>query len=122
MQAGRLRYRVTIDRRVDAQDADGDTVTTWVPLAGIPVEGLPAEIVPLSARELLAAGATQSEEIDRITIRWTAGITDGITTAMRVRRLDDGRLYNIRGAPADNRSGREWITIVGSCGPQSYAS
>ena len=35
---------------------------------------------------------------------------------MRIRRLDDGRVYNIAGIVEDNCSGREWITLPVSQG------
>lgn len=103
MRAGRLRHRVAIEQRVETPDTDGDLITSWTLIA----DEVPAEIVPLSARELMAAQATQSEVSVRITIRWRAGLKAN----MRVRRLDDGRVYNVAGIVEDNCSGREWITL-----------
>ena len=108
MQGGRLRHRVAIEQRVETPDVNGDLVTSWAPVA----DEVPAEIVPLSARELMAAQATQSEVSARITIRWRSGLK----ASMRIRRLDDGRVYNIAGIVEDNCSGREWITLPVSQG------
>lgn len=103
MPAGRYRHRVDIDRRIDTPLPDGGIDTTWVLFA----ERVPAEIAPLSAKELVVAQATQSEATTRITIPWMPGMLP----TMRIRRRDDGRVYNIAGVVEDNRSGREWITL-----------
>lgn len=113
MQAGRLRYQVAIDHCVITRDADGDPVERWYVFAN----NIPADIVPLSARELMAAAATQSEVTANIKIRWLPGLK----ASMRVRRLDDGRYYNIAGAIEDNRTGRQWMTLPASTGLESYA-
>jgi SPP1 family predicted phage head-tail adaptor len=104
VRAGNLRWLVTIEQRSDSTNGQGNTVTTWIPFAA----DVPAEITPLSASELLAAAATQSDVTTRIVIRYMAGITP----SMRVRRQDDGRVYNIAAPIEDNRSGREWLTIA----------
>lgn len=102
MQAGLLRHLVTIEQRADAPDANGDVVTTWTTFAA----NVPAQVEPLSARELVAAQATQSQISATVTIRYLAGIT----SAMRLRRAD-GRIYNIAGIVEDHGSGRAWVTI-----------
>jgi len=104
VQAGRLRHRVVIEDRAETRDADGDPLpVTWSTFA----DKVPAEIAPLSARDLVAAQAAQSEVSVRITIRWLPGLK----ARMRIRDLVEGTVYNIAGTIADNRSGREWITI-----------
>lgn len=103
--AGTLRDRVTIEGPTQTQDpVTGDITTSWGSFAA----GIPANIQPLSAREFIAAGAIQGDMQAKIIIRWQAGITD----SMRV--VDDalGTIYNIRGVLADNRTGREWITLI----------
>ena len=113
MRGGRLRHRVIIEAQREVRNADGDVVgIAWETFltehddAGNEI-GVAAEIAPLSARELMAAQATQSEVSAKITIR----SAPGVSADMRVRRLDDGRVYNIAGVIEDNRSGREWITL-----------
>lgn len=103
-RAGRLRHYIAIDQRIDTPDADGDIVTTWLTL----ITNVPAEIAPLSAREMIAAEATQSEVSARITIRYFSGLD----ASMRIRRLDDDRIYNIIGIIEDPESGREWMTLL----------
>jgi SPP1 family predicted phage head-tail adaptor len=108
LQAGRLRHWVALERKQQAQDAAGDITESWVAVA----DRLPAEIAPLSAKEFMAAQAMRSAVDARITIRWRAGVTG----AMRFRNLEDGTVYNIAGAIADNQSGREWLTVPVSSG------
>lgn len=104
MQAGRLRHRVAIERRIEVRDAGGDLVRVdWE----VVKPSVPVEILPLSARELVAAQAEQSEVSVRVVMRWMPGLD----ASMRLRRLDDSRVYNIAGKVEDNRSGREWITV-----------
>ena len=101
MRAGCLRHHITIERRVETQDDDGDPVVTWETFAA----NVPAEVMPMSAKELMAAQAMQSEQVARIKIRWM----DGLDASMRITY--DGKRYNIAGFVPDPRSGREWITI-----------
>ena len=101
MDAGRLRHRVDIERRVDAQDTSGDLETTWVPFA----TSVPAAIEPVSARELVAASAVQSKVIARITIRYRAGLD----ASMRIKH--GSRIYNPEGFLADKDSGLNYLTI-----------
>ena len=106
MQAGRLRHRVTIQEPVKSQDPETgavingwrDVVTTW------------AEITDLSAREFIAAQAVNSSITTRIVIRFRRGVTS------RNRIVHQGVIYNIAGALADNKSGKEYLTIPCSMG------
>lgn len=101
MEAGRLRHRLTLQKRVETQDQTTGHIThSWAN-----VRSLWGEIVPLSAREYVAAQTLQSEIVCRITIRYC---TD-ITTKMRL--VHNGRMYNIEGVLADDKSGREYITL-----------
>lgn len=103
MRAGKLRIPVAIDRNCASRDDSGSVVPKWVPF----IAECWASIEPLSAREFIAAQSLHTEVSCRITVRWQPGITG----AMRVRRLDDGRVYAIVAPLEDNHSGREWITL-----------
>lgn len=108
MQAGELRQRIALEQQVQAQDpATGDISVTWALVATVW-----ANVQPLSAREFIAAQATQAQVDTKITLRYR----DGITAAMRARELSRGTLYNINGVLPDNVSGREWVTLVCSSG------
>lgn len=100
LHAGRLRHRVTIERRITTQDSNGDVVVEWEPL----VENEPAAIEPLSVRDFIASQAVQSEITTRITIRHRAGLTSD----MRIRHGDT--IYNPQGWLADPDSGLEYLT------------
>lgn len=101
MDPGKLRHRITIQRKEQTQNPNtGAMTTTWATVATVW-----AAVEPLSAREFIAAQAVQSDVSVRITMRYRTGIT----SAMRL--LHDGKTYNITGVLADKASGREYITL-----------
>ena len=106
MQAGKLRHRITLQKPVKTQSAStGAVINTWEDVAV-----LWADVVDLSAREFIAAQAAQSEITTRITVRHR----DDVTSKHRI--LFGGRVYNIHGALADDKSGREYLTLPCSQG------
>ncbi|WP_318594326.1 phage head closure protein [Enterobacter kobei] len=101
MQAGKLRHRVTIQEPVMVQNSETGAVNkTWLDVATVW-----AEVSPLSAREFIAAQASQGEITTRITIRFRTGIT------RKHRILFRGGIYNIEGVLPDPDSGREYLTL-----------
>lgn len=105
MQAGRLRHRVTIQQYTHAKDLDsGEWVKHWADYATVW-----AEIVPLSAREFIAAQATQSKVTGRVTIRYL----EGVDASMRILHTVKGttKIYNIEGVLTDPGSGLEYMTL-----------
>lgn len=101
MQAGRLRHRVLLQRTVKTQSPVTGAVTeSWVDVATIR-----AEVVASSAREFVAAMATQSEVTTRITVRYRAEISN------KDRILFRGKVYNIEGVLPDPVSGRDYLTL-----------
>ena len=109
LNAGSLRHRIEIQERIEDQDSDtGDIVYEWVTVDGC--ESVPAEIVPLSAREFIAAAATTSKIVARIVIRYRTGIV------AKMRALHRGTIYNIEGVLADADSGLEYLTLPVSTG------
>lgn len=101
MQAGKLRHRVTIQGPVMVQNSETGAVNkTWLDVATVW-----AEVSPLSAREFIAAQASQGEITTRITIRFRTGIT------RKHRILFRGGIYNIEGVLPDPVSGREYLTL-----------
>lgn len=106
MQAGKLRHRVTLQKPVKTQSpSTGAVINTWEDVAE-----LWADVVDLSAREFIAAQAAQSEITTRITVRYR----DDVTSKHRI--LFRGRVYNIHGALADDKSGLEYLTLPCSQG------
>jgi SPP1 family predicted phage head-tail adaptor len=101
MRAGQLRHHVTVQRIGYTQDPiTGEMSPSW-----LDVMKVWASIEPLSAREFIAASASQSEVSARIVIRYQLGIT----SAMRV--VHRGKIYNIEGVLADKVSGQDYLTL-----------
>ena len=104
MQAGRLRHRITFEALGLGQNPDtGEELETWAPIW----EKVPAAVEPLSARDLIAAQAGQSEATGRMVIRYRPGVLP----TMRIIYRDE--VYNIQGPPLpDPDSGLEYLTIL----------
>ncbi len=103
LAAGKLRHRITIERKTHEQDpTTGSLTPSWSPVA----QGIAAAVEPLSGREFIAAAQTKSTVTARITIRYR----DGITAAMRV--IHGSTTYNISAAIPDPNTGREWLTLM----------
>ena len=107
MRAGGLRHRISIQHLVEQQDhVTGEITKTWVEFA--PAW---AAIEPLSARDFMAAQASQSEASGRITIRYRPGVLP----TMRILHL--ANIYTIIGPPLpDKNSGLEYLTLLVSTG------
>lgn len=106
MQAGKLRHRVTIQDKRRVQDAETGRLTeSWVNHATVW-----ASVEPLSAKEFIAAAATQTQVTALIKMR----ARDDILPTMRI--LHRGQAYNIHGVLPDPNSGRHWITLPVSQG------
>jgi SPP1 family predicted phage head-tail adaptor len=107
IEAGRLRHRVTFERRIDQQDSvTGGVTTVWSAL----FTDVPAAIEPLTARELIAAQAVQSKITARITVRYRNGL-------VATQRIKHGtRIYNPEGIIPDRDSGLDFVTIPCSLG------
>jgi len=97
---------VRIEHKVTTQDSNGDIVTGWQTFA----DKVPAAIEPLSARDLIAAQAVQSEVVARITMRYRPGLL----ASMRI--VHGSTIYNIAGVLPDPVSGVEYITVPVSAG------
>lgn len=104
MRAGLLRHRIEIQSLGLTQDTEtGNMVEGWVTTW----TKVPASVQPLSARDLIAAQAGQSEATGRMVIRYRAGVLP----TMRI--LYRGDVYNIQGPPLpDPDSGLDYLTIL----------
>jgi SPP1 family predicted phage head-tail adaptor len=101
MQAGKLRHLVTIQLDEGLQNSDTGVITNdWQPFVTVW-----AEVRPLSAREFIAAAASQSKVTATVKIRYLAGIKP----SMRI--VDGEHTYQIEGALGDLRSGKEYLTL-----------
>ena len=108
MKAGDLRHQIELQHKVTPRDpATGEYgEPEWRLFARVW-----AKFSPLSARDLIAAQAGQSEATARIVIRHREGI---LPTMCIVHR---GEPYSIEGPPLeDPKSGLEYLTILVSKG------
>lgn len=108
MQAGLLKHRIEIQHKVTPRDpATGEYgEPEWRLFAEVW-----AQVSPLSARDLIAAQASQSEAAARVVIRHR----EGVLPTMRI--VHRGELYSIEGPPLeDPKSGLEYLTLLVSKG------
>ncbi|MGJ8522294.1 hypothetical protein R84981_000979 [Carnimonas sp. R-84981] len=107
MDAGKLRDRVVIQRRINDRDPlTGGVIERWDDLDSLPI---PASIQFLSAREFIAAQATQSQVTARITIRFRPDIRPTMRVIFKARGYE--RIFNIKGVLPDKHSGGEYLTL-----------
>lgn len=102
LATGKLRHRVQLQDRIETVDATtGERFVSWITTAEIW-----GEIVPMSAREFIAAQAEQSEVRGRIMIRYR----EGVNATQRIVYRDE--YYDIHGVMRDAESGREHLTLM----------
>ena len=109
MQAGKLRHRIDIEEMTILRDpitgdyGEPQWAARW--------RKCPARVEPLSARDLVAAQAAQSEATARVVIRYRPGVLPTMRIVYR------NEVYSIEGPPlADPKSGLEYLTILVSKG------
>jgi SPP1 family predicted phage head-tail adaptor len=100
--SGALRHKGQLQAQTIAQDPiTGVMETTWTTVAE------PwAQIVPMSAREFVAAAAEQSEVRGRIVIRYRGDVDASMRFVYR------GKWYSIHGVMEDAESGKEHLTLM----------
>lgn len=112
MRSNELRHRVIIQYQVGG---NRDENNYPIPEAWLEFKTLWAKVTPLSARDLIAAQAAQSETIARLKINYR---TD-IETTMRV--VHKGRIYAITSPALDDpESGNEYCTFTLSGGLEKF--
>jgi len=102
MRIGHLRHLLTVERVTETRSATGGFTRTWSRFAQVW-----AEREEKAGREELAGGAQQHRTDVIFTIRHLAGLD----VKMRLRDRD-GRLYDIKGMLADNRTRTHTLTCV----------
>ena len=102
MRAGDLRNRITLQQREETRGPDGEVITGWVDFAA----NVPASVIPLSGREIVAAGELQGEVQARVKIRWQDGVLD------TMRMLFDGKVYAIMAVLPDPTARRHLTLMV----------
>lgn len=86
-QIGKLRQRITIQRKTHTQNGLGEPVVVWTAVATVW-----AERRTLRGREFESAGTEQAEYTNVYTLRYRADVTE------QMQVIDDGSAYNIRQA------------------------
>lgn len=110
-RAGELRHRVQIQKKTSGRDENNYPIPEGWSIHKV----LWAKVTPLSARDLIAAQAAQSETIARLKINYR---TD-IETTMRV--IHKGRIYAITSPALDDpESGNEYCTFTLSGGLEKF--
>lgn len=102
ISAGRLDRRIVIERATYTQNAMGEQVPTWAPLATVW-----AEATPLSDGERIRAAEVSAEISMRFVIRWSPLVED-VNPKDRVSY--DGRIWNLWGVKEIGR--REGLELT----------
>ena len=106
MRAGKLRHRITIERKTEVVDpATGYRTTQWLPL----LVDEPAEWLPGPGREYLASEALRSEVQGRFNLRWSAAAA-GVQSSDRA--LWDGAIYDVKSDPLVDPTARREVTLM----------
>lgn len=100
--AGELRHKVQLQALTTAQNpVTGEIEHSWSTIAE-----LWAQVVPMSAREFVAAAAEQSEVRGRMVIRYRGEVDATMRIVFR------GKWHAIFGVLPDAESGKEHLTLI----------
>ena len=105
MQNGELKHLILIEEYSTSTDDFGGEVKTW-----ITYKKTRAKISPFSGREFIAAQSIQSEINTRMVVRFDVGIIPKMRVTYR------GVIYNIEAVLTDDKSLREYQTLLCSSG------
>lgn len=99
MRAAKLRHRVDIEHKVQAQDPNtGEVTYTWTTF----IANVPAEVLTGLGGERYSADAKQADTTARIMLRWF----EGLLPTMRI--VWQGKLYDILSIETDITDRREY--------------
>jgi len=104
LDAGQLNRRITISTATKAEDAVGQGIPTWVPLATVW-----AKYTPVSDGEKVRANEVFSDLMARFIIRYSTVVANVDTKA---QITFDGRTFDVSGVKEIER--RRWIEITAS--------
>lgn len=106
MEAGRLKHRIKVQKKVNNQDADGNLVENFENVAEIW-----AEIKDVSAREYLASSSMQTKITTKIVVRYASYLEQD-----NLRILYKNRIYRVEGALNDPKMENIYLTLLCSNG------
>ncbi|HWR36374.1 MAG TPA: phage head closure protein [Clostridia bacterium] len=101
MQAGKLRHRITIQRRPLTKDSAGQRTGPWEDV----FIDLPAEVRDLAGRELVSAQEIHAEVTGAIFLRGFEGWRSQIKPDMRV--VSGERIFDVRSVTNPDGRNRE---------------
>jgi SPP1 family predicted phage head-tail adaptor len=101
LRAGKLRHRLTLQRKTETRTSTGDVVNAWV--TDSTVWGAIEPII--GNREYLAASQTQNEIMVMIMIRYHATIEPSW------RVVNDGKAYSIQGIQNEYERNRMMVLM-----------
>lgn len=110
MQSGKLRFTVTLQRRVDTQEPGGQPIHTYTDFATVK-----ANIRPLTGREFIQAQQIQADLSTEINIRFRPDVDE----TCRVTRIIDHsesppvvEAYDIVAVLPDPKTGRRELRLM----------
>lgn len=118
MLAGRLRHRVTLQRRVETQQATGEVTWSWADVAEVW-----ASVEPLQGREYLAAAQVQSGLSTRIRLRHRPGLDEKLRVVHVAEPGSPGRVqvYDVLSVVNVNERDREVHLMCKAKGGEGFA-
>lgn len=102
LSAGRLRHRITLQRKLKTQTESGKVTWRWETYAS----NVAAEVIPSSVREYVASDTEVGSISGRIVIRYRHDIDHNCRVLFR------NTINDIVGVLADNDSGLEYLTLI----------
>ncbi len=108
MRAGRLRHRLTLEKRADTQSDSGEVVPTYAFF-----DECWGNIKPLAGREYFAAQQLQADVTTEIIIRYRPGIDSTIRIRHRPNTQEgDGDVYDVTAVMQDDTSGIRELRLM----------
>lgn len=105
MEAGVLRDRIELWKRVEEQDSTGELLTVFKLYKKVW-----AKVTPVSGREFIVGGQEQSKVMARILIRYN----EKVDNSYRIKHKN--KTYNIEAVLEDNVTGTIWQNLMCSEG------
>lgn len=90
MQAGRLRHRVTLQGYSETLSALGEPIKAWTDVATVW-----ADVSPERGREAIAAMQIDATVVQRVRIRYRAGLTPKMRVIFGARTLQVEAVLNV---------------------------
>jgi len=88
MRSGRLRHKITFQKKTETPDGYGGQTIAWIDVAT-----RRAEIQPINGKEYIAANSEQAESNIRITLRYDTALLD-LSPAWQISQ--GSKIYDIQ--------------------------